>query len=125
MLGKRRLGRQELEVSAPGVTFFDPGRERGGPATTDHHELMRQLALAGVGLLYTFEQLVADELRRGALRLVLEPYAAAVPGFFPYFASRSRASPAFRAFVDLAREPAPGGVEPGRRPARGGADGGS
>jgi DNA-binding transcriptional LysR family regulator len=57
-----------------------------------------------VGLIYTFEPQIADELRRGSLRLVLEQYAAAVPGFFLYFPSRSQVSPAFRAFVDLARE---------------------
>jgi DNA-binding transcriptional LysR family regulator len=65
---------------------------------------MRLLAVAGVGLLYAFEPQIADELRRGSLRLVLEPYAAAVPGFFLYFPSRAQVSPAFRAFVDTARE---------------------
>jgi DNA-binding transcriptional LysR family regulator len=75
-----------------------------GPVTTNDPELMRRLAEAGVGLLYTFEPLVADELRQGTLRVVLEPYAAAVPGFFLYFPSRSQVSPAFRAFVDVARE---------------------
>jgi DNA-binding transcriptional LysR family regulator len=75
-----------------------------GPVTTNDPELMRLLAEAGVGLLYTFEGLIADELRRGTLRLVLEQYAAAVPGLFLYFPSRSQVSPAFRAFVDVARE---------------------
>ena len=65
---------------------------------------MRLLAVAGIGLLYSFEPQVADELRRGSLRLVLEPYAAAVPGFFLYFPSRAQVSPALRAFVDVARE---------------------
>jgi DNA-binding transcriptional LysR family regulator len=67
-------------------------------------ELMRLRRQAGVGLLYTFEALVADELRRGTLRAVLEQYAANVPGFFRYFPSRSQVSPAFRAFLDVARE---------------------
>jgi DNA-binding transcriptional LysR family regulator len=75
-----------------------------GPVTTSDPELMRQLAVAGVGLLYAFEPHIEDELRRGRLRLVLEPYAAAVPGFFLYFPSRAQVSPAFRAFVDVARE---------------------
>jgi DNA-binding transcriptional LysR family regulator len=74
-----------------------------GTVTTNDTELMRLLAVAGVGLLYTFEPQVADELRRGNLRLVLEPYAAAVPGFFLYFPSRAQVSPALRAFVDVAR----------------------
>ncbi|HEY6004446.1 MAG TPA: LysR substrate-binding domain-containing protein [Anaeromyxobacter sp.] len=75
-----------------------------GTVTTNDTELMRLLAVAGVGLFYMFEPQIADELRRGSLRLVLEPYAAAVPGFFLYFPSRSQVSPALRAFVDVARE---------------------
>jgi len=75
-----------------------------GPVTTNDPDLMRLLAVAGLGLLYSFEPQIADELRRGSLRLVLEPYAAAVPGFFLYFPSRAQVSPALRAFVDVARE---------------------
>ena len=75
-----------------------------GPVTTNDPHLMRLLAVEGVGLVYLFEPEIGDELRRDSLRLVLEPYAAAVPGFFLYFPSRSQVSPAFRAFVDVARE---------------------
>jgi DNA-binding transcriptional LysR family regulator len=75
-----------------------------GTVTTNDTELMRVLAVEGVGLLYAFEPQIAEELRRGSLRLVLEPYAAAVPGFFLYFPSRAQVSPALRAFVDVARE---------------------
>jgi DNA-binding transcriptional LysR family regulator len=65
-----------------------------GPVTTNDTELMRQLAEAGVGLLYTFELGIAEELRQGSLRIVLGQYAAAVPGFFLYFPSRAQVSPA-------------------------------
>ncbi len=75
-----------------------------GPVTTNDPDLMRLLAVAGVGLLYSFEPQIADELRRGSLRVVLEPYAAEVPGFFLYFPSRAQVSPALRAFVNVARE---------------------
>jgi len=75
-----------------------------GPVTTNDPDLMRALAVAGVGLIYVFEPQIADELRRGSLRLVLEQYAAAVPGFFLYFPSRAQVSPALRAFVAMARE---------------------
>jgi DNA-binding transcriptional LysR family regulator len=75
-----------------------------GTVTTNDTQLMRALAVAGVGLLYKFETEIADELRRGSLRLVLEQYAAAVPGFFLYFPGRAQVSPALRAFVDVARE---------------------
>ncbi len=75
-----------------------------GSVTTNDPELMRLLAVSGVGLLYAFEPLIADELRRGNLHLVLEQYAAAVPGLFLYFPSRAQVSPALRAFVNVARE---------------------
>jgi DNA-binding transcriptional LysR family regulator len=67
-------------------------------------ELRRLLAVAGVGLVYAFEPLIADELRSGKLRLVLEQYAPLVPGLFLYFPSRAQVSPALRAFVGVARE---------------------
>jgi DNA-binding transcriptional LysR family regulator len=75
-----------------------------GPVTTNDHELRRLLALNGVGLLYSFEPVIADELARGRLRIVLEAYAATVPGLFLYFPSRTHVSAAMRAFVELARE---------------------
>ena len=74
-----------------------------GPVTTNHSELMRALALSGVGLIYTMEDRLADELKRGRLRVVLAPYAAEVPGLFLYFPSRSQVSPALKAFVEVAR----------------------
>ncbi|HZI14663.1 MAG TPA: LysR family transcriptional regulator [Myxococcus sp.] len=77
-----------------------------GPIVTNDGHLMREMAEAGVGLAYHFEPLLEDSLRRGALRVVLEPYAASVPGLFLYFPSRAQVSPALRAFVDVAREEA-------------------
>jgi DNA-binding transcriptional LysR family regulator len=75
-----------------------------GPITTNDNALRRLLATAGVGLLYALEPLIADELARGHLRVVLEHYAPAVPGLFLYFPSRTQVSPALRAFVEVARE---------------------
>jgi len=75
-----------------------------GPVTTNDHELRRRLALAGVGLIYTLEPLIAGDVRAGKLRVVLEAYAPLVPGLFLYFPSRAQVSPALRAFVDTARE---------------------
>ena len=72
--------------------------------TTNDLELMHILAKAGVGLVYTFEPFIAEELRKGTLRLVLEQYAPRVPGLFLYFPSRAQVSPALRAFVGVARK---------------------
>ncbi|WP_395826002.1 LysR substrate-binding domain-containing protein [Archangium minus] len=80
---------------------------RGPVITSDSHLLLR-MAEVGVGLAYTFEPMVTEELRRGTLRLVLEPYAAWVPGLFLYFPSRAQVSPALRAFVDVAARRRPG-----------------
>jgi DNA-binding transcriptional LysR family regulator len=74
-----------------------------GPITTNSSELMRALALSGVGLIYILEDRIADDLERGKLRVVLSPYASEVPGLFLYYPSRSQVSPALKTFVDFAR----------------------
>jgi DNA-binding transcriptional LysR family regulator len=48
------------------------------------------MAEKGLGLAYTFEPSVADQLRDGRLKKVLEPYASAVPGFFLCYPSRAQ-----------------------------------
>jgi DNA-binding transcriptional LysR family regulator len=93
-------------------TFRVPVR---GPVMTNDHALRRLLATAGVGLLYTLEPLIADEIARGRLRVVLEAYAPVVPGLFLYFPSRAQVSPALRVFVEMARELA---GKPGKSPRR-------
>ena len=75
-----------------------------GNLITGDHRLMLAMAEAGVGLAYLPEPAVASRLKQGSLRLVLEPFAARVPGLFLYFPSRAQVSPAFRAFVETARE---------------------
>jgi DNA-binding transcriptional LysR family regulator len=62
------------------------------------------LAEQGLGLAYTLEPMLLESLRKGRLRLVLERYAATVPGFFLYFPSVARRSPALRLFVEAAKE---------------------
>jgi DNA-binding transcriptional LysR family regulator len=74
-----------------------------GTFMTNNMGLMRAMAEAGLGLMYAFEPEVLPQLKRGSLRLILEPFAASVPGFFLYFPSRAQVSPAFRAFLDTAR----------------------
>ena len=76
--------------------------------TSDDH-LMIAMAEVGVGLAYLPEPAVLARLKRGRLRLVLEPFAPRVPGLFLYFPSRTQVSPAFRAFVDTVREMRPRG----------------
>ncbi|MFY0576761.1 LysR family transcriptional regulator [Cystobacter fuscus] len=76
---------------------------RGGVVTNDT-QLSVSLAEQGLGLAYTLEPMVREQLREGRLVPVLESYAPTVPGFFLYFPSRAQRSPALRLFVDVARE---------------------
>jgi DNA-binding transcriptional LysR family regulator len=71
---------------------------------------MRTLGVSGLGLIYTLEPLVADELARGRLQVVLDAYLPSVPGLFLYFPKHAQISPTFRAFVDFVRAT----VEPAR-----------
>jgi DNA-binding transcriptional LysR family regulator len=88
---------------------FERGRRnlrvpvRGGIVTNDS-QLAVTLAEQGVGLAYTFEDAVADQLRSGRLKTVLDSYAPRDPGFFLYYPSRAQVSPALRLFVDVAKQ---------------------
>ena len=70
--------------------------------TTDPVLLVR-LALTGLGLAMLFESQVREELARGDLVPVLEPFSTPFPGFYLYYPQRRHASPALRAFVDFIR----------------------
>lgn len=74
----------------------------GSVVTTDN-AVTAELAEAGLGLAYVPEIRVADAVRAGRLKIVLEPYAPTVPGFFLYYPSRARSSPALRLFVQTAK----------------------
>jgi DNA-binding transcriptional LysR family regulator len=75
-----------------------------GPVTTNDAELMRAMAVAGVGLCYSLESRLVSDLASGRLRVVLEPFAADVPGLYLYFPRRSHVSSALKAFIEIARE---------------------
>ena len=75
-----------------------------GPVITNDHHLSRALAVAGVGLIYGLEPMMAEDVARGRLRVVLPQYAPTVPGLFLFFPNRAQISPAFKAFVAVARE---------------------
>jgi DNA-binding transcriptional LysR family regulator len=75
-----------------------------GSVISNSFELRQRLALAGMGLVYGMDLMIAQEVARGQLRLVLEQYAPTVPGLFLYFPNRAQVSPALKAFVEVARE---------------------
>lgn len=76
---------------------------QGGVTTNDGLHCVA-IARLGLGLAYTPEPFVLEELRRGRLKRVLEPYAPAVAGYFLYYPSRAQRSNALRLFIETAKE---------------------
>ncbi|WP_226623420.1 LysR substrate-binding domain-containing protein [Alloyangia pacifica] len=66
-------------------------------------------ARAGHGLVYTFDDYLAEDLRTGRLMTVLEDWTPPFPGPSLYFTERRLMPPALRAFVDHVKAQAPRG----------------
>ncbi len=62
--------------------------------------LLHQAALAGSGLLVTFQRTVSEDLRQGRLRTVLDAYTGEPLGVYAVVAERARPSPATKALVE-------------------------
>ncbi len=76
----------------------------GGGVIANDPSLAATLAAAGLGLTYVAEPSVTQELNTGRLEIVLDEFAAAVPGFFLYYPSRAQRSAPLAAFIETARE---------------------
>jgi DNA-binding transcriptional LysR family regulator len=63
----------------------------------------RELALAGVGIAYTSEPMVREDLRAGRLKWLLPAAASHEDGLFVYFPRRASMSSKLRAFIDAAK----------------------
>ena len=74
-----------------------------GPLLANTLEVEVQAALDGVGVIATFEELLAPALASGALLPVLAEWWQSFEGPFLYFPSRLHLPPALRAFVDFIR----------------------
>ena len=72
-----------------------------GPLTINDVGLTVEAALAGMGLAYTLESHVTQELAQGRLVRVLEDWCSPSPGFYLYYPSGRLLSAAFRAFIDF------------------------
>jgi len=64
---------------------------------------MLNAALAGFGLAYVPEDLVAPHVIAGSLKRVLEDWCPPFPGCHLYYPSRRHSSPAFSLLVDAMR----------------------
>ena len=88
------LYRWELNDRGRAVNIDVPGR-----FTVNEGRLALSLARAGVGLMYGTDRLLEEELRSGALEPTLPGCRVTSPGFYLYFAARSKAQPKLRAFI--------------------------
>jgi DNA-binding transcriptional LysR family regulator len=75
-----------------------------GRLLTNEPQLNVELAEKGLGLTCAFEPWVADAVRAGRLKTVLDAYSPTVPGFFLCFPSRAQSSTSLRLFADVAKE---------------------
>ncbi|QPT11217.1 LysR family transcriptional regulator [Sphingomonas paucimobilis] len=69
--------------------------------TTNATDMLLGSAIAGVGLAYLVESLVAPPVFAGSLVRVLEDWCRPFPGFYLYFSSRRQMPSALRVFVDF------------------------
>jgi len=75
-----------------------------GPLTLDDPGLMREAALAGIGLAYLAEWYVRDDLASGRLVRVLQDWTPSYASLALYYPSVRQMPAGLRAFVDLIQE---------------------
>jgi DNA-binding transcriptional LysR family regulator len=96
-----RLGKNDLYDR---WEFEDKGKEFQvevkGSLIMNDSVLIKNAVLQGIGVTYTAEELVADQIGSGKLEVVLSQYAAISNGFYLYYPKRSQVLPKLRAFVD-------------------------
>ncbi len=74
-----------------------------GPLIVNDVEFMIRAALDGVGLAFTLEEFVAEDIARGRLARVLEDWCPPFEGYFLYYPSRRHQPRALQALVDALR----------------------
>src|SRR5262245_7804621 len=62
-----------------------------------------ELALAGVGIVYTLEPLARRHIREGRLKWLMPQTAVRQDGLFLYYPHRASMAPKLRAFIDVAK----------------------
>jgi DNA-binding transcriptional LysR family regulator len=72
-----------------------------GPLIATSGELEIAAAIQGLGLIRTFDGVVADAVADGRLELVLDDWSPPFPGPYLYYASRRHMPGPLRAFVDF------------------------
>lgn len=93
-----KLYRWEFERRGEAMLIDAPGT-----LTLDEGSLMVEVALAGVGLTYLAEPVVAEHIASGRLMAVLEDWTPFYPGPCLYFAGRRHIPLRLRVLIDLIR----------------------
>jgi DNA-binding transcriptional LysR family regulator len=74
-----------------------------GPLTSNATELRLRAAVAGLGVVFSFEEHLAAPIARGDLEPVLQDWWQSFPGPFLYYAGRRHLPAPLRAFIDFLR----------------------
>lgn len=74
-----------------------------GPLVASTFDLQRSAAIAGLGIIYTFEEFLRPSLESGALVPLLGKWWQSFRGPYLYYASRTHMPGPLRAFVDFIR----------------------
>lgn len=87
---------------------FERGEERlvispSGPLVANAIEMEVSAAIAGLGVIRTFEEALAPAIARGELVPLLEEWVTEFSGPFLYYPSRKHMPSALRAFVDFVK----------------------
>lgn len=75
--------------------------EPNGPITVNDGELMRKIAVQGLGLIYSSTFHTSQELSAGLLEPALLEYSQGEDGLFLYFTKTAQNQPKLRAFIDI------------------------
>jgi DNA-binding transcriptional LysR family regulator len=75
----------------------------GGPLVFNDSDLMRQAAIAGLGIAYLYEDDAEGDVRAGRLTRILEDWCPLLPGYFLYHPSRRQSPPALAALIAALR----------------------
>ena len=74
-----------------------------GQLTFNSSRPMLRAALAGFGIAFVPQDLVAEHVAAGRLQRVLLDWTATFPGYHLYYASRRQASPALAVLIEALR----------------------
>jgi DNA-binding transcriptional LysR family regulator len=74
-----------------------------GPLVFNDTDLMRQAAIAGLGIAYLYEDDAAVDIQAGRLTRILKDWCPQLPGYFLYHPSRRPTPPALAALIAALR----------------------